>query len=692
MELGSDPHRRPATQSFERVFTEGQVESVSITSAPAKPRPACGGLFGEADLSQERLLRRNVTFLAISALCMLSSGAIGLWARSSASWTDAGHVISFIGLALGLPMYWIAVKTVVLARSKLTTEVFITIALAAVTYEGQYWYAAWVVFVLWLGETLMAWAGRQARSAVGALLGLIPRQARVAGPDGTRMVPVEQVEVGDIVVVHPGERIPLDGVLVQGETTVDESMLTGEAVPADHTVGDHLFAGTANLHATIRVRATTTTEDNTVTGIVTLMRQAQAAHIPAKRTVDLFLRWFLPLVLAGAALTGFLTGSLERVAAILLVITPCAFSASTPLALIATIGVAARLGIVIKGGTCIEALSRVDVVLLDKTGTLTASTPQLSVIEAIGRTDDEVLTAAAIAERPSSHPLARAVCAAADERGLAEVEPDEFELASGHGVIASYAGHRLAVGSARFLDRRDDLVVPGSARDRAASLEAAGYTIAYVLEQDTVIGILGFLAQPRPSAPAVIAGLRRLGMRRLIMVTGDRSRPARAVAARLGIDHEAEATPAGKLSIVRRWQDEGHTVAMVGDGINDATALAAADVGIAMVSAGAEVSALAADVVIHGDRLSRVLAAARLSRRGTNTIKTNILFATGYNLIGLMLALAGVIGPGEAVLFHCGSFITVVLNSAFMLSYNPKVPDEPAADKEQPSQVVATAA
>lgn len=667
------------------------MTSVSLTSAPAKPRPA-GGLFGEADLSQERLLHRNFTFLAVSALCMGSSGLIALWGKSSVPWTGAGHVISFIGLALGLPMYWIAVKTVILARNKLTTEVFITIALAAVVYEGQYWYAAWVVFILWLGETLMAWAGRQARSAVGALLGLIPREARVAGPDGTRMVPVEQVEVGDVVVVNPGERIPTDGILVQGETTVDESMITGEAVPADHAVGDHLYAGTVNLHATVRIRATTTTEDNTVASIVTLMRQAQAAHIPAKRTVDLFLRWFLPLVLLSAAVTGFLTGSLERVAAILLVITPCAFSASTPLALIATIGVAARLGIVIKGGTCIEALSRVSVVLLDKTGTLTASTPQLSVIEAIGRTEDEVLTVAAIAERPSSHPLARAVCAAASERDLAVVDPDEFELASGHGVIASYAGHRIAVGSARFLDRRDDLVVPGSVRDRAASLEAAGYTIAYVLEQDTVIGILGFLAQPRASASAVIAGLRDLGIRQLIMVTGDRSRPARAVAAQLGIEHEAEATPAGKLSIVRRWQDEGHTVAMVGDGINDATALAAADVGIAMVSAGAEVSALAADVVIHGDRLSRVLAAARLARRGTNTIKTNIVFATGYNLIGLGLALTGVIGPGEAVLFHCGSFISVVLNSAFMLGYDPKLPDEPADDKEPSSQLIATAA
>lgn len=664
--------------------------STSVTCDPGKSRPA-GGLFGEADLSQQRLLRRNLSFLTATGICMLASGAIALWAKS-APWPATGHVISLAGLALGFPMFWIAVKTVIRARNKLTTEVFITIALAAVVYEGQYWYAAWVVFILWLGESLMAWAGRQARSAVEALLRLVPHQARIIDSTGARLVPVEQVQVGQVFMVHPGERMPLDGIIVQGETTVDESMLTGEAIPADHGAGDQVFAGTANLHSTIHVRATSTAQDNTVANIVTLMRQAQDAHIPAKRTVEEFLRWFLPLVLVTAAVTGIVTGSLERVAAILLVITPCAFSASTPLALIATIGNAARHGIVIKGGASIEALSRAQVMLLDKTGTLTASTPQLSVIDALGRPELEVLAAAAIAERPSSHPLARAVCAAADERGLRRTEPDHFEVSSGHGVIATYRGHRLAVGSSRFLQQYDHLVVPGTVRAQASGWEAAGHTVAYVIEDSTVIGILGFLAQPRANAVAVIGGLRRLGIRRLIMVTGDGSRPARAVAAQLGIEHHAEMTPAGKLDIVRRWQDNGDTVAMVGDGINDATALAAADVGIAMVSAGAEVAALAADVVVHGDRLSRVLAAARLSRRGARTIKTNIIFATGYNIIGLMLALTGLIAPGEAVLFHCASFISVVLSSALVLTYDPQVTDEPAERRERLAEDVGNAA
>jgi heavy metal translocating P-type ATPase len=641
--------------------------------------PSAGGLFGEADLSQERLFRRNLAYFAAAAVCMLCGAVINLWVHVPA-WVTAGHVISIIGLALGYPMFWTAIKTVLFERNKLTTEVFITLALIAVVYERAYWYASWVVFILWLGETLMAWAGRHARNAVEALLKLVPQQARLLTADGAAMVPVEQIRIGQTVVVRPDERIPVDGEIVRGETSVDESMLTGEAVPADHDTGDSVFAGTANLQGVIHVRATATVSDNAVARIVALMREAQRAHIPAKRTVDLFLRWFLPLVLLAAAVAGLLTGSMERVATILLVITPCAFSASTPLALIATVGAAARRGLVIKGGSSIEACSRARVVLLDKTGTLTASTPQLGTLDGLdGYTEQDLLRLAAIAEKHSTHPLARAVLAAAEQRDLDIPDPEQFEVASGHGITALYDGRRIAVGSDRFLDSTG-IARPDRVRALAASREEAGHTLAYVVHDGVVIGVLGFLAQPRPSATAVIAGLRKLGVRHIVMVTGDRSGPAQAVAAQLGIEYRAQATPEAKLAEVQRWKREGEVVAMVGDGINDSTALAAADVGIAMVGANAEVAALAADVVVHGDRLPRVLTAARLCRRGIRTIQANIFFATIYNIVGLILALLGLISPGTAVLFHAASFISVVLNSATVLLYRPKdVSDTPPA-------------
>lgn len=647
------------------------------TGTATGPAPG-GGLFGQADLSQERLFRRSLTFFIAAAICVLTGAVIALRGHSPA-WTTSGHVISLIGLSLGLPMYYVAAKAVLFERNKLTTEVFITLALIAVVYERDYWYASWVVFILWLGETLMAWAGRHARNAVEALLRLIPRQARLVTLDGTAMIAVEQVRIGQVVVVHPGERIPVDGQIVQGDTSIDESMLTGESVPADRGAGENVYAGTANLQGVIHVRATTAVEDNAVAQIVSLMRQAQLAHIPAKRTVDVFLRWFLPLVLLATLAAGISTGSMERVASILLVITPCAFSASTPLALIATVGAAARRGLVIKGGASIEACSRASVVLLDKTGTLTDSTPQLATLDAFGGGEDEVLTVAAIAEKHSAHPLARAVGAAAQRRALPIPDPEHFEIAAGHGIFATHAGHLLAVGNERFLQRHA-IAIPEPVRLQASRREEAGHTVAYVLYDGTVIGLLGFLAQPRPSAAAVIAGLRKLGVKHIVMVTGDRARPAQAVAARLGIEYRAQATPEAKLAEVQHWKARGQVVAMVGDGINDSTALAAADVGIAMVGAGAEIAALAADIVVHGDHLSRVLTAARLCRRGIRTIQANIFFATVYNIVGLILALLGVISPGTAVLFHAASFISVVLNSATVLLYRPKdVSDIPPA-------------
>lgn len=637
--------------------------------------PVTGGLFGEADLSQARLFRRNVRFLLAATASMASGAVIGLFLHHD-PWPTVGRAVGWIGLGLGYPMFWAAVKTVLTQRRKLTTEVFITIALIAVVYEGELWYASWVVFIMWLGETLMAWAGRHARSAVEALLKLVPRQARVIRRDGEGLVPVEEVRIGQIVAVYPGERVPVDGVITEGDTSIDESMLTGEAVPVDRGPGENVFAGTYNLNGAIRVQATATTDQNTVAQIVGLMRQAQREHVPAQRTVDLFLHWFLPLVLILAAVTGVITGSLERVASILLVITPCAFSASTPLALVASIGNAARRGIVIKGGSSLEACSRASVVLLDKTGTLTSSTPQLAVVEAFDLPEDDVLALAASAERQSSHPLARAVCALAASRGLEVAEAQQFQVSSGHGVSASVNDHRLAVGNERFL-RQAGFPIPAAVARRAERLEEDGHTVAYVVDNGKIIGLLGFFARPRTNATEVIEGLRQLGVRHIVMVTGDRSRPAEAVARVLGIEYRSQATPEAKMREVKRWKADGETVAMVGDGINDSTALAAADVGIALVGAGAEVAALAADVVVHGDHLGRVLMAARLARRAIRTVQVNIFLATAYNVVGLGLALLGLISPGTAVLFHAASFISVVVNSSLTLRYDPKVPEDP---------------
>lgn len=670
------------------------------TYSPAGPEaasaPTAGGMFGGADASRKELFRRNLGFFAASAASTAISAFLIL-ATDDPSLSIAARWITYLGIALGIPLFWSALKALAYnpLHRKLTTEVFVTLALVAVVYVGQFWYAAWVVSVMWLGEVLMAWAGRHARSAMERLMALMPRQARVASADGFADVPIEGVQVGDVVEVRPGERLPVDGDIVRGETSVDQSMLTGESVPVDREAGEEVFAGTYNLVGTIQVRTQRPAAENTVSRIVNLMQQAQGEKVPLQRVVEKFLLVILPVVVLGAALTWFLTGSVERAATILLVVTPCAFSASTPLALISTIGNAARRGIIVKGGASLEALSHADVVLLDKTGTLTTSTPGFAGMEvADGVAEEDFLRIAAVAEKQSAHPLARAVVGAATARKLSVPDPDGFEVATGNGVRATWEGHVLSVGNERFM-AREGFTIPESLSRRAASWEEDGHTIAYVARDHEVLGFLGFFAAARSNAVSVVEGLRRLGARRIVMITGDRPRAARATASRLGLEYRAEVTPEEKLDEVLRWKAEGNVVAMVGDGINDSSALAAADIGISMGEAGAEIAASASDIVIQTERFGAVLAAFRLAKRGVGTIRLNVFLATAFSLVGVPLAVLGVIGPGAAALFHAAAFIAVVINSTLVVGYNPREPRDEGNtspnEKELPLRTTAYA-
>lgn len=660
--------------------TRGRARPAAPTCGAApEPDGDAGGLFGAGDLSQTKVLHRNARFLAAAAILFATNGLLFLFGPPGATQIVA-TVIALIGVSLGYPLAvsaWRAVR----ART-FNTEVFITLALVTVLLIHMWWYASWVVTVMWLGETLMAWAGKRARSAVEALLKLVPKQARVVTPDDdTVLVPVEQVDVDQVVAVQPGESIPVDGIVIRGETTVDQSMLTGESLPTDVGVGEQVFAGTHNLVGAIRLRTTKIANENTVAQIVKMMRRAQTQQIPIPRTVDRFIRWFFPLALVAAVIMFIVTGSFTRMASILLVLAPCAFSASTPLALVATIGNAARYGIMIKNAPVIEALPRATVALLDKTGTLTTSTPVLNVIEAGDGSSEELLAVAASAESAiSSHPLARAVLDAAAERGVRVVDPDTAEVVSGNGVVATVDGRRVAVGNERFM-RRVGLSVPTGLDDIGLRRQHEGHTLAYIAIDGEIRGFFGFIATPRPAARTVVDGLRRFGLEHVVMLTGDHARPAQAIADTLGLEVVAEASPQAKLDEVARWKTDAtrkrpRTVLMVGDGINDAGALAAADVGIAMGAAGADVAASAADIVIHGDHFSRVLTAAKLARHGFRMIRVNITLAFMFNLIGITLASLGFVTPLQAQMIGMGSFLSVLFNSIGVLAFRPKTIDE----------------
>ena len=645
-------------------------------SAPALTED---GLFGAGDLSQTKVLHRNSRFLIGAATLCATNGLLFLFGGSTAT-RDVAIGLALLGVSLGYPLLVSAARAV--RRLRFNTEVFISLAVIVVLLIHNWWYASWVVTVMWFGETLMSWAGLRARSAVEALLKLVPRQARVVTPDeDVVLVPVDEVKVGQVVAVQPGDGIPVDGVVIRGETTVDQSMLTGESLPADVGVGEKVFAGTHNLVGAIRVRTEKAAEENTVAQIVTMMRQAQTQQIPIPRTVDRFIRWFFPLALLVAVVLFAVTGSLDRMASILLVLAPCAFSAATPLALVATIGNAARYGIVIRNGPVVEALPRATVALLDKTGTLTTSTPVLTVVETADEADAALLALAASAESAiGSHPLARSVLDAAAERGIQVRDPDTAEVVSGNGVLATCGDRQVAVGNERFM-RRFEYHLSDNLRALADRRHEEGHTLAYVAVDGEIRGFLGFIAVPRATAQSVVDGLRRFGFRQLLMLTGDQSRPARAIADQLGIEVLAEASPQQKLDEVTRWKAaqsgrRPRTVVMVGDGINDAGALAAADVGIAMGAAGAEVAASAADIVIHGDRFGRVLTAAKLARHGLRMIRLNIFFAFFYNIVGVTLGSLGLITPIQAQMIGVLSFFSVVINSVLVLTYRPRTTDD----------------
>lgn len=655
--------------------------------APSDSRgPACdpseSNLFAADEIGQRGKLRRNLRYLAATAVLCAANGLMFLFGVKGIAET-AATAIALAGVVLGYPLIPPSCKA--LRRRQLNSEVFIVLALVTVLAIQHWWYASWVVTVMWLGDTLTAWVGLRARSAVEAQLRQVlgPRRARVILPDDdTALVPVESVAVGQIVLVRPGERIPVDGRVVSGETAVDQSMLTGESVPVDTGAGDAVCAGTHNLLGTIRVRTETVAGENTVAQIATMMRRAQEQQIPHPRTVDRFIRWFFPLALLGGVVIFAVTGDPHRMAAIFLVLAPCAFSAATPLALVATIGNAARYGVMIKNGSVIEALPRARVALLDKTGTLTTSAPVLALIESPGSGEDELLALAAVAESAiGSHPLARAVLDAAAARGLPVREPRTAEVTGGSGVTAICDGRRVAVGNAKFM-RRAGIAVPEPLEERARRLQDEGYTLSYVAADSEILGFLGFLAQPRPAARAVVDGLRRTGLASIVMLTGDHSRAADAIAGRLGLDVVSEANPQDKLAeVIRRKEalEQGRqTVLMVGDGINDAGALAAADIGIAMGTSGAEVAASAADIVIHGDRLGQVLTAAKLARHCLRMIRVNIVFAFLFNVIGLALATFGSLTPLQGQVIGMAGFFCVVFNSAGILMYRPKTVDDSA--------------
>jgi Cu+-exporting ATPase len=510
--------------------------------------------------------------------------------------------------------------------------------------------AAVIIALVLLGRLLEARAKAGTTAAIKKLIGLQPRTARVVRAGNEFEVPVEEVRVGDQVIVRPGEKVPVDGEIVDGQSTIDESMLTGESVPVDKGPGAEVIGATINRAGSFRFRATRVGRDTALAQIVRLVEEAQGSKAPIQRLVDRVSARFVPAVIAiaGVAFAAWLlsgssfTAAMLAAVAVLIIACPCALGLATPTAIMVGTGRGAELGLVIRGAEALEGADGLDAIILDKTGTLTRGEPRVTdVVAGDGLDENGVLALAAAAESRSEHPLGEAVVRAAEARGIELAEVAGFEAAVGHGITASVNGHRVAVGSARHLDALG-IDVASVAAD-ARRLEGEGKTAVYAAEDDRAVGVIAIADTLKPGAREAVSELKRLGLE-VAMLTGDNRRTAQAIASQAGIDRVlAEVLPDAKVAEVRRLQEEGRRVAMVGDGINDAPALAQADVGIA-IGTGTDIAIEASDMTLISGELRPVTAVIALSRQTMRTIKQNLVGAFAYN-VSLIPVAAGVLYP-----------------------------------------------
>jgi copper-transporting P-type ATPase V len=530
--------------------------------------------------------------------------------------------------------------------------------------------AALLIAFILLGRYLEAGARSRASSAIRQLVELGAKQARLMVAGEERLVPVEEVRVGDLLRVRPGEKVPVDGEVVSGSAAVDESMLSGESVPVEKSEGDTVAGATVDTNGSLTVRATAVGSDTALAQIVRLVAEAQAGKAPVERLVDRVSAVFVPVVLALAALTfagwwllaGDAADGVLAAVAVLIIACPCALGLATPTALMVGAGRGASMGVLIKGAEVLQRSKRIDIVVFDKTGTLTKGQMELlEVVPAPGEDADELLRRAAAVEALSEHPVAIAIAAGARARGLRVPDAERFESTAGQGVQASIDGATVSVGR-RKLIADHALEVPTELERRLAALEAAGRTVVLAGWNGRARGVLAVADALKQDAPRVVTELHRLGVE-VAMITGDNAPIAAALAREAAIDRViAEVLPEDKVAEVRRLQDEGAVVAMVGDGINDAPALVQADLGIA-IGTGTDVAIESSDLTLISGDLEGVVTAIGLSRRTLRTIYQNLGWAFGYNVAAIPLAAVGLLTPVIAAAAMATSSVSVVTNS-----------------------------
>jgi len=555
----------------------------------------------------------------------------------------------------------------------LDMNVLMTLAALGAVAIGAYAEGAWVLVLFSVGTTLETFALHRSRRAVETLMELAPSEARVLRDGVEHTVPVEQVMPGDLVVVRPGERLPVDGIVAEGDSSVDQSPITGESIPVDVGRGDEVYAGTLTAQGALTIRTTRPATDSTLSRVAALVEEAQGTRAPSERFIDRFAKIYTPLVFVAALLLatvplafGGEPGTwIYRALALLIVACPCSLVISVPVAVVSAIGGAAREGVLITGGQALEDLGRVSVVAFDKTGTLTLGAPELERISGLGDglSETEALALMASVERLSEHPLAAALVRAAQERGAEPGQVEEFKALPGRGAEAVVDGRKLWAGGPRLAAER-----LGALPSELDELHGAGQTAIALGEGERLLAVFGVADQLRPEAAAAVRNLADTGIKRTVMLTGDSEPIARTVGERTGItDWRAGLLPEDKLSAVADLQREGAIVAMVGDGVNDAPALAAAQIGVARGAAGSDVALASADVALMSDRLDRLGDTVARGRSALSVMRVNVIASLLVKGLFVLLVPFGLVTLVLAVAADMGMTLLVTLNALRLL-------------------------
>ena len=598
--------------------------------------------------------------------------AAGFAVRQLTDWpVPIGNLLILISVGInGVPIIGGAIKG--LLAKQVNVDELVSLAILASLAAGEYLSAAVVSFVMVLGTLVEEATGESARRAIRSLIRISPRDAAVITPGGEVIRPLSEIAVGDRLRVRPGERIPVDAVVVKGMAAVDESSITGEPVPVEKTTGDAVFSGTLNQNGVLEIRTTRIGEDSTLGRVIRLVSEAEAHHPQSVALIDRYARWFTPVILLCAAGAWALTGDLNRAVTVLIVGCPCALILAAPTAIVATISRAAREGILIKGGQHIENAAYAGAVLFDKTGTLTEGNPQVdAVVAGDGYDAEHVLRQAACVEQNSTHPLARAVIKAAQYARLTLMAAENLITEIGLGVRGCVGGCAVEVGSAYMGGGAAAVSAP--LQSDYQRIKQRGATPLVVYQDSLSIGLISVSDPVRPGAGETIQRLLCLGIERIGILSGDHEQSVQRVAAAVGAtEWQAGLKPEHKLRVIDQWRSAAppkRKILFVGDGINDAPALAAADVGIAMGAKGTEVALETADIALMNDDITRLPFLIELGRRMVRTIRWNIFFGLVFNFMAVLAGGTGLLTPiMGAVVHNVGSVIVVMTSAAIAFS------------------------